>query len=365
MQELKARPKTKDIAKKPGEMVKPAEIIGIPGMEGWTLADRRTWNLLLMNAWSDRLEDPAADFTISLRELRGLHDSNDRLRRSLKTLQTTLVEAHMPDGALRTVQMLGGTDINDSDRESGILKYDFHRKLVPLLRASDIYARMEVKVLSAFTSKYSLALYEAIAARINLRRTSEELEIRTLRQWLGVEEGKLGQWAHLQQKAVKPAVDEVNAFSPYEVEIEPIKQGKKVARVRVTWAKKEPFSPAGPAAAREVNRCKVGRTARIIPASRTPDGSAPPACQWSRERGCPSELPTAGIRGEVETVIRVRELTDDEIMKGYKAAAPFCRIDKHAAYSDWRGIVEGMPVPPSNPVGHFVDFCKKRAAQIR
>ena len=333
MQELKARPKTKDIAKKPGEMVKPAEIIGIPGMEGWTLADRRTWNLLLMNAWSDRLEDPAADFTIPLRELRGLHDSNDRLRRSLKTLQTTLVEAHMPDGALRTVQMLGGTDINDSDRESGILKYDFHRKLVPLLRASDIYARMEVKVLSAFTSKYSLALYEAIAARINLRRTSEELEIRTLRQWLGVEEGKLGQWAHLQQKAVKPAVDEVNAFSPYEVEIEPIKQGKKVARVRVTWAKKEPFSPAGPAAAREVNRCKVGRTARI--------------------------------RGEVETVIRVRELTDDEIMKGYKAAAPFCRIDKHAAYSDWRGMVEGMPVPPSNPVGHFVDFCKKRAAQIR
>jgi hypothetical protein len=333
MQELKARPKTKDIAKKPGEMVKPAEIIGIPGMEGWTLADRRTWNLLLMNAWSDRLEDPAADFTISLRELRGLHDSNDRLRRSLKTLQTTLVEAHMPDGALRTVQMLGGTDINDSDRESGILKYDFHRKLVPLLRASDIYARMEVKVLSAFTSKYSLALYEAIAARINLRRTSEELEIRTLRQWLGVEEGKLGQWAHLQQKAVKPAVDEVNAFSPYEVEIEPIKQGKKVARVRVTWAKKEPFNPAGPAAAREVNRCKVGRTARI--------------------------------RGEVDTVIRVRELTDDEIMKGYKAAAPFCRIDKHAAYSDWRGMVEGMPVPPSNPVGHFVDFCKKRAAQIR
>ena len=195
------RLKTKDVAKRPGEMVKPAEIIGIPGMEGWTLADRRTWNLLLMNAWSDRLEDPSADFTIPLRELRGLHDSNDRLRRSLRTLQTTLVDARMPDGALRTVQMLGGTDISDSDREHGVLKYDFHRKLVPLLRESDIYARMDVKILNAFTSKYGLALYEALAARINLRRTTEELDIGTLRQWLGVENGKLDEWYDLNRKA--------------------------------------------------------------------------------------------------------------------------------------------------------------------
>jgi hypothetical protein len=331
MQAIEARPKTKDIAKRPGEMVKPAEIIGIPGMEGWTLADRRTWNLLLLNAWSDRLEDPEADFTIPLRELRGLHDSNDRLRRSLETLQTTLVHARLPDGTVRTVQMLGGTDINDSDRENGVLKYDFHRKLVPLLRSSDIYARMEMKVLSAFTSKYGLALYEAIAARINLRRSSEELEIETLRQWLGVEAGKLAQWAHLQQRAVKPALDEVNTFSPYEVEIQPIKQGRKVARVLVTWAKKPPFSPAEQAAAQEVNRHKAGRKARL--------------------------------KGEVVTL--VRELTPEEIAKGYEAAAPICRIDKHAAYRDWRGMVEGFATPPSNPVGHFIDFCKKRAEEVR
>jgi len=43
--------RTKDIAPRSGEMIKPGEIIGIAGMEGWSLADRRTWNLLLMNAW--------------------------------------------------------------------------------------------------------------------------------------------------------------------------------------------------------------------------------------------------------------------------------------------------------------------------
>ena len=44
--------------------------------------------------------------------------------------------------------------MDDDEREDGVLKYDFHRKLVPLLRNSEVYARMEVKVLSAFTSKY-------------------------------------------------------------------------------------------------------------------------------------------------------------------------------------------------------------------
>ncbi len=328
---MSERPKTKDIAPRPGEMIKPGEIIGIPGMEGWSLADRRTWNLLLVNAWGDRLEDPAADFEIPLRELRGLHDSNDRVRDSLARLQTTLIAARMQDGKTRTVQMLGGCDMDDDDRREGVLKYDFHRKLVPLLRRSEIYARMEMKVLSAFSSKYALALYEALALRINLRRSTEEIDVETLRHWLGVEEGKLKQWAHLEQRAVNVAVAEVNALSPYSVEIQPMKRGRKIERVRVTWAKKEPFSPAEQAAAREVNRAKVGRSARIS--------------------------------GTVETL--VPQLTEDALQKGYDAAAALgMRIDKHAAYADWRGMVGGFETPPSNPVGHFIDFCKKRARSL-
>lgn len=331
MTALAPRTKTKDIAPRPGEMIKPGEIIGIPGMEGWSLADRRTWNLLLVNAWGDRLEDPAADFEIPLRELRGLHDSNDRIRESLARLQTTLIAAKMPDGKTRTVQMLGGCDMDDDDRREGVLKYDFHRKLVPLLRRSEIYARMEMKIISAFSSKYALALYEALALRINLRRSTEEIEIETLRHWLGVEDGKLTQWAHLQQRGIAVAVAEVNALSPYSVEIEPVKRGRKVERVRVTWSKKEPFSPGEQAAAREVNRTRAGRSARI--------------------------------NGTVESL--VRELSNDEIQKGYDAAAQVgVRIDKHSAYADWKTMVRGFQTPPSNAVGHFVDFCKKRARQL-
>jgi hypothetical protein len=334
---MKSQPeklKSKDITPRPGEIIKPNEIIGIGGIEGWSLVDRKTWNLLLVNAWSDKLEDPTADFHIPLRELRGLHDSNDRIRASLEKLQKTLVSARMPDGKMRTVQMLGGTDIDDDGRPDGMLKYDFHRKLVPLLRQSELYTRMEVKVLSAFTSKYALALYETIASKINMRRTSEEIDIETFRQWLGVESGKLKVWPDLRRFAVSRALDEVNALSPFAVEIEPIKQGRKVVQVRVSWAKKEPFSPAEKAAAREVNRSKIGRKARI---SGTTETIAPAPLQ----------------------------LSENDIQKGWNAAADICRIDKNAAYRDWQSMVSALPAPPNNPVGHFIEFCRKRAREIR
>ena len=325
------RLKTRDVSPRSGELVKPREIIGISGIEGWSLADRRTWNLLLVNAWGDRLEDPTADFYIELRELRGLHDSNDRVRSCLEKLQKTLIHAQMPDGSRRTVQMLGGTDIDDSTREDGVLKYDFHRKLVPLLRASEIYARMEMKVLSAFTSKYALGLYEVMALKANMRRQSELVDVDTLRQWLGVPEGKLTRWPDLKRFAFTPALNEVNGLSPFSVEAEPIKRGRKVVQVRLSWEKKAPFSPAEQAAAREVNRTKAGRKARLA--------------------------------GTVEQI--VPHLSPDQIQKGYDAAAEICRIDKNAAYADWQSMVRSLPDAPRNPVGHFIDFCRKRAREIR
>jgi len=325
------RLKTKDVSPRSGEVIKPVEIIGIAGIEAWSLADRRTWNLLLVNAWGEKLEDRTADFHIALSELRGLHDSNDRVRKSLEKLQTTLVRTTAPDGTRRTVQMLGGTDISNEDRTDGMLTYDFHRKLTPILRNSEIYARMEVKVLSAFTSKYALGLYEVIASKINLRRQSETLDVELLRQWLGVEPGKLERWPDLNRKALKMALNEINALSPFSVEADPIKRGRKVVQVRMSWAKKEPFSPSEQAAAREVNRARVGRKARITGAS--------------------------------EKVIP--QLSADQIQKGWQAASTICRIDKHAAYQAWQSQVSTLPDAPKNLTGHFIEFCRKRAHEVR
>ena len=324
-------------------MIKPREIVSVEGVEGWTLADRRVWNLLLANAWSDHLEDPTAEFTIQLAELRGSHDSNDRLRATLRKIQTTLVEARMPNGKRRIVQMLGGVDLEDDERTAGTLEYGFDRKLVPLLRDSEIYARMEVKVLAAFTSKYALNLYEALAARINMRKTTETVDLATLRRWLGVPDGKLQRWQHLKDRAVEPAVSEVNAYSPINVEANPIRQKRKVTAVKISWSKKQPFSPAEQAAAREVNRHSFGRTARTMSTvEQAVDGGA------GRVEGVP-ELP-AGLL----------QRTRDAV-----SAETGIRLDIHAAHADWQHWVAGMKEPLRSPAGHFTDFCKRRAQELK
>ena len=326
-------------------MVKPREIIiGIAGIEGWSLADRRTWNLLLINAWGDRLEDPTADFFIDLSELRGLHDSNDRVKPCLEKLQRTLVTVTMPDGATRTVQMLGGTDIYDSDRSEGVLKYDFHRKLVPVLRESSVYARMEIKVLSAFTSKYALSLYEVLSSKINLRRTSEVIDVDTLRRWLGVEAGKLGRWPDLNRFALKMAVSEVNALSPFEIEAEPIMRGRKVVQVRLSWSKKEPFSPAEQAAAREINSHKTGRKARIAGTAETPalafpaTGSLKGTTPWD-------DLARANVRR-----IQGGHIPDLSVLT--------------MAFRDW-AAAKNLPLDAPRIEQTFVGFCKAYSARAQ
>jgi len=328
------RLKTKDVSPRSGEIVKPHELIGVAGQESWTLAERRAWNLLLVNAWGEDLDRAGAIFSIELRELRGTHNALDRIRPSLRRFQQTLVDARLADGKTRTVQLLGATDMDAEDREDGILIYDFHPKLIELLRDSELYARMQMKVIASFNSKYALSLYEVISARINLRKSSEVIDIDTLRQWLGVEIGKLKTWSNLKKFALQPALDEVNGLSPFSVEAEPIKRGRKVVEVRLSWAKKEPFSPAEKAAAREVNRSKVGRKARMS--------------------------------GTAENIASIPlQLSENDIQKGWVAAADICRIDKQAAYRDWQSMVSALPESPKNPVGHFIEFCRKRAREVR
>lgn len=54
----------------------------------------------------------------------------------------------------------------------------------------------------------------------------------------------------------------MNAYSPIAVEVNPIRQKRKVVAVEISWSKKKPFSPAEEAASLEVNRHSAGRRAR-------------------------------------------------------------------------------------------------------
>jgi hypothetical protein len=247
----------------PGELLKPVELIELKGAGGLSLHAGKIYNRLLHHAFGPGMADEGRVFTIPVAELRGLHKGNERIADSLRALQTTLVVARLSDGKTRTVQLLGGTDMDDEDRQDGVLSYSFDLKLIPLLRESTVFGKLELRVIWAFASKYALALYEAIARRVRLRYVwSEDLDMASLRELLRVPPGKLERFADLNRKALQPALREVNALASFEVHVRERLQGKRVVGVTIGWAFKD--EARRDEAWREVQRSRVGRRARLL-----------------------------------------------------------------------------------------------------
>ncbi len=249
---------------KPGrdELLKPAELIDIKGASELTLAARRLYNTLLANAFGKHLGVEGHEWTISLSELRGTHSSNDRIGDSIEALMKTIVTVRMPDGRTRRVQLLGGNDMGDPSRPKGTLTYSFDKRLVPLLAESTVFGKIELSVMRAFSTKYALALYEAVARRVRLKHMFyETFSLEDFRELIGVPKGKLTTFGNLNQYAIKPALNEINALSAFGVNLLPVKNGRKVTGVRIGWylkgvdGQKEAFA--------ELNRPRLGRSARL------------------------------------------------------------------------------------------------------
>lgn len=254
--------RTLDVVPNAGEMVKPSELIEVKGAAKLALADRRLFNILLHNAFGPDLATENRRFEIPLAELRDTHDSNDRLVQSIEALMTTVVTMRRSDGSMDRVQLLGWNNLADPKRKHGTLKYAIPPELAVLLRDSTVFAKLELEVLRAFSSKYALALYEAVARRVRLQHVfSEKFDLDDFRELLGVEADKLTTYGNLNQYAIKPAVLEVNALSDFVVGIEPVKTSKRVTGVMIGWSVKD--MEGRKAAYAELQRSRIGRRARV------------------------------------------------------------------------------------------------------
>jgi plasmid replication initiation protein len=152
--------------------------------------------------------------------------------------------------------------MGEADRQHGSLTYSFDPKLVPLLRDSSVFGKLEIAVMHSFTTKYALALYETLARRVRLHnRFFEDFELEAFRDLLGVPDGKLTTFSNLKLRAITPAVDEINALASFGCKVEPQKQGRKVVGVRVYWWRKDVDGLKQAYA--ELQRPKIGRRVRL------------------------------------------------------------------------------------------------------
>ncbi|NJN36140.1 MAG: replication initiation protein [Nitrospiraceae bacterium] len=154
------------------------------------------------------------------------------------------------------MQFLGGNDIDSPDRPAGMLTYSFDKRLVEVLKNSEIWGKIAIPILMAFTSKYAVSLYENIAQRSGLKKTMEAFTLDEFRSMLGVQDDAYPQFGALNKHVIKPAIAEINALAPFNVHVLPVKSGKRVVQMRVGWMSKS--KDELDAAWKEVQRSKVG-----------------------------------------------------------------------------------------------------------
>ncbi|WP_300035513.1 replication initiation protein [uncultured Roseobacter sp.] len=252
--------RTREVRPNAESIVKPGELIDVVEVTPLTLNDRRIYNLLLENAW-DAI-DKKVEHVISKSELRGSHNSNDRVGESIERLMSAIVRVKTSRNGephLERVQLLGGNV--ESLKRDGLLHYEIPARLRRIIGDSTVFARLKREVMFALTSKYALTLYEIVQKRGNLKYISKErFRLEELRGFLGVPDGKLTSWSNLNLRALQPAIKEVNALSDFEVQIDPIKTGRRITHVELRWWRKDADGVG--ASARELTFSKVGRKPR-------------------------------------------------------------------------------------------------------
>lgn len=251
---------------------KAAELIEIEGAHALEASDRAIFNQLLQTAHdSGRLVEPEAEWEISLAGLRRAstrHESNDRLRDSLRRLRRTDVRVTYVSartGLPRTMEthLLEFTDTDDVDSSNATVQFGIPKRLRVVLARSNRWGRIRCEVSYAMTSKYAIALYEMVCLRANLDRCTEVIDMARFRELLGVPPGSYDRADNFMRNVIVPAVLEVNGLSDISVQIEMVRKHPRAPAhgVSITWWRKqgEEFR----AAMQERNRPKFGRMARL------------------------------------------------------------------------------------------------------
>jgi plasmid replication initiation protein len=254
-----------------GGFPKAAELIEISGGHPLEASDRALFNQLLQIAHdSGRLVEADAEWEISfahLRQAQSRHESNDRLRDSIRRIRRVEVKVTYESraGETRTLEtnLLEFTDTSDNDSTGATVQFGIPKRLRQVLARSNRWGRIRCEVAYAMTSKYAIATYEMIALRANMNRCVETFPIDRFRELLGVPPGAYERADNFQRFVIKPAVIEVNGLSDMGVQIEMVRRHPRAPAhaVSVAWWPKQ--GDDFRAAVKERQRSKVGRMARL------------------------------------------------------------------------------------------------------
>lgn len=249
---------------------KAAELIEITGASQLEAPDRAILNKLLEYAHdAGNIADPNAEWQLPLASLRQghKHESNDRVRQSLRNLMKIEVAVHYKtdSGELRELRthLIEYVDISSGNEIGANVRFGIPKKLGVILEVSQRWGRIKSEVTFAMSSRYAIALYELLCLRANLDRCLEVFSTDRFRELLGVPPDTYKKGDDFRRFVIAPALLEVNGLSDLSVQIDLRRRHSRapIHEVVMAWSKKQ--GDEYRASMRELNNSKLGRKARL------------------------------------------------------------------------------------------------------
>ena len=221
-------------------LVKPGELIDIVELTPLRLHDKRLFNEMLANAWSEIGE--GKEHRIHKNDIRAIDKNLERLEESVGRLMGTIIKTIVEDDGekyKRTFTFL--SRIDNAIRDDGWIKYKFSDDAENMMLNSNVFARIQREVMFALSSRYSLSLYEILAKRVNLSHTQKEMfELDVFRRMLGVPEDKYKLMSHLRTRILDTAFGEVQQLTNIGCSYHLVRnRGKGYTHINVTWFPKD------------------------------------------------------------------------------------------------------------------------------
>lgn len=196
---------------------------------------RKAWNVLLHNAYDDFPDVNLQLHTISVRDLMDLAGFDSKnvkyLKDALEDMVTTKIKWDIIDHEGKSdwgvTTALASASIKD-----GICSYAYSPQLRAKLYNPELYARIDLLIISRFSSGHALALYEN-CARYRAIHQTPVLPLSLFRELLGVNNtASYDEFKILNRAVIQPAVKEINAISDISLEVELQREKRKVVGVK-------------------------------------------------------------------------------------------------------------------------------------
>jgi hypothetical protein len=154
-----------------------------------------------------------------------------------------------------------------------LLSWFFGRSFIDMAEHSNHWAILDRQAVFHLTSKYSVLLFQHISSLTNLKHvTRKRFSVAEFRALLGVPKGKLERFSNFKQKAIEPAIAEINSdLTRLHLTATYHKIGRTVAEVEIAWEEDADLTKVKA----ELGRPKIGRKARRDGTTETPVAAFP------------------------------------------------------------------------------------------